>query len=52
MMSLDYDRLDICTMSSSVMYRNRATLNTMQCKMFYRRIETLTERILLNIIVL
>lgn len=36
----------ICTMSSSVTYRNRATLNTMQCKMFYQKIETLTERIL------
>lgn len=36
----------ICTMSSSVTYRNRATLNTMQCKMFYQKIETQTERIL------
>lgn len=36
----------ICTMSSSVTYRNRATLNTMQCKMFYLKIETQTERIL------
>lgn len=36
----------ICTMSSSVTYRNRATLNTMQCKMFYQKIDTQTERIL------
>lgn len=36
----------ICTMSSSVTYRNWATLNTMQCKMFYQKIETQTERIL------
>lgn len=36
----------ICTMSSSVTYRNRATLNTMLCKMFYQKIETQTERIL------
>lgn len=36
----------ICTMSGSVTYRTRATLNTMQCKMFYQKIETQTERIL------